>query len=47
MLQHPFLEAHAAIEAYVGFYNQQRIHSALDYNTPNEIAAAYITQAAA
>ena len=42
-----FLEAHAAIEAYIGFSNKQRIHSALGYETPNEVAAAYITQAAA
>jgi putative transposase len=32
-------EAHAAIEAYVRFYNQQRVHSALGYRTPKEFAA--------
>jgi len=40
-------EAHAAIEAYVAYYNNERIHSALDYQTPNEAAAAYLTLAAA
>jgi len=40
-------EARAAIEDYVNYYNQERIHSALDYKTPNEVAAAYDTLAAA
>jgi len=40
-------EAATAIEAYVNYYNQERIHSALGYRTPNEIAAAYNTLAAA
>lgn len=40
-------EAHAAIEAYVAYYNQERIHSSLGYQTPNEAAAAYVTLAAA
>jgi len=40
-------EARAAIEAYVNYYNQERIHSALSYRTPNEVAAAYDTLAAA
>ena len=40
-------EARAAIEAYVNYYNGERIHSALDYRTPNEFAAAYNTLAAA
>ena len=40
-------EARAAIEAYVNYYNQERIHSALGYRTPNEVAAAYNTLAAA
>ena len=40
-------EAHAAIEAYVRYYNSERIHSALGYRTPNEAAAAYVTLAAA
>ncbi|MCP4558884.1 MAG: IS3 family transposase, partial [Herbaspirillum sp.] len=40
-------EARQAIEAYVTYYNEQRIHSALDYQTPSEVAAAFITRAAA
>jgi len=40
-------EAREAIEAYVNYYNEQRIHSALDYRTPSEVAAAFITRAAA
>lgn len=40
-------EARQAIEDYVTYYNEQRIHSALDYQTPNEVAAAFITRAAA
>jgi putative transposase len=40
-------EARFALEAYVNYYNQDRIHSALDYQTPNEFAAAYNTLAAA
>ena len=40
-------EARAAIEAYVNYYNNERIHSALGYRTPNEVAAAYNTLAAA
>ncbi len=40
-------EAGAAIEAYVNYYNSERIHSALGYRTPNEFAAAYNTLAAA
>ena len=40
-------EARAAIEAYVNYYNQERIHSALGYRTPNEVAAVYNTLAAA
>jgi transposase InsO family protein len=31
----------------VTYYNEQRIHSALDYQTPSEVAAAFITRAAA
>ena len=40
-------EARAAIEAYVKYYNEERIHSALDYQTPSEVAAALLTRAAA
>lgn len=40
-------EARQAIEAYMTYYNEQRIHSALDYQTPREAAAAFITRAAA
>jgi len=40
-------EAGAAIEAYINYYNQERIHSALGYRTPNEIAAVFNTLAAA
>jgi putative transposase len=40
-------EAREAIEAYVNYYNNDRIHSALGYKTPRETAAAFITRAAA
>ncbi len=40
-------EARAAIEAYVNYYNNERIHSALGYRTPNEVAAVYSTLTAA
>jgi putative transposase len=40
-------EAHAAIEAYIRYYNQQRIHSALDYQTPDEFAAMQLSPIAA
>ena len=42
-----FTEAHKAIEDYVNYYNEERVHSALDYQTPNEVAAAFNTLAAA
>jgi len=42
-----FSEARAAIEAYVNYYNNERIHSAIGYRTPIEVAAAYNTLAAA
>lgn len=42
-----FFEASAAIEQYVNYYNSERIHSALDYRTPDECAAAFSTLAAA
>ena len=40
-------EARSAIEDYVRYYNNERIHSALGYRTPNEFAAAHNTLAAA
>ena len=40
-------EARAAVAAYVHYYNEDRIHSALDYRTPTEFAAAITTLAAA
>jgi putative transposase len=40
-------EARGAIETYVNYYNGERIHSALGYRTPNEVAIAYSTLAAA
>jgi transposase InsO family protein len=40
-------EARRAMEAYVTYYNQERLHSSLDYRTPSEVAAAFITRAAA
>jgi len=40
-------EAIGAIEDYINYYNNERIHSALDYLTPNEFAAAHNTLAAA
>lgn len=40
-------EAHQAIENYIKYYNEERIHSALDYATPKEIAARALPQIAA
>lgn len=40
-------EAHAAVESYVRYYNEERIHSSLGYRTPREAKAAYATLAAA
>jgi putative transposase len=42
-----FSEAHLAIERYVHYYNTERIHSALGYRTPKEIAATHTTLVAA
>jgi putative transposase len=36
-----FPEAHKAIENYINFYNQERIHQALEYKTPNQTAAPF------
>ena len=40
-------EAREAIENYVSYYNNERIHSALDYATPKEIADARVALKAA
>ncbi len=38
-LYESFSEAWDAIADYMRYYNQERIHSALDYHTPDEVAA--------
>jgi len=40
-------EAHEAIERYVTYYNEERIHSALEYRTPTEDEARRMTLKAA
>jgi putative transposase len=40
-------EAHEAIEKYLEYYNNDRIHSALDYKTPKEIEDEFFTLKAA
>lgn len=40
-------EARAALEAYIAHYNVERPHSALDYQTPTEVAARLTTHLAA
>lgn len=42
-----FNQAHKAVDHYVQYYNQQRIHSAIGYLTPNEFAAKVWTLIAA
>lgn len=42
-----FDEAHESIEKYIEHYNGKRLHSALDYQIPNEVAANNITLNAA
>lgn len=42
-----FLDAHEAMEQYIDYYNQESIHSALGYRTPNEVAAQAVTLKAA
>ena len=42
-----FAEAHKAIDDDVKYYNDERVHSALEYKTPNEAAAAFSTLTAA
>jgi len=40
-------EAHEAIDRYVRWYNEHRIHSALDYRTPCEVESKWIALNAA
>ena len=40
-------EARAAVEEYIRFYNEERLHSSLGYRPPKEFAAAHVTLAAA
>lgn len=42
-----FCEARGAIESYVNYCNEERIHLTPDYRTPNEVAAVYNTLVAA
>ncbi|MCZ7585715.1 MAG: integrase core domain-containing protein [Deltaproteobacteria bacterium] len=45
--QSPISEAHGALDAYVRWYNEERIHSALDYRTPSEAEDEWFKQKAA
>jgi len=40
-------EARAAVEEYIRYYNEERLHSSLEYRTPKESAEAHLTLAAA
>jgi putative transposase len=42
-----FAEAHEAVEKYIRHYNEDRIHSALGYTTPQLYAATHVTLVAA
>ena len=42
-----FAEAHQAIDQYIRWYNEDRIHSALGYPTPQEVTNDYFAQQAA
>lgn len=42
-----WVEAHQAVEKYITYYNSERIHSALNYRTPNEAEADWMSQSAA
>ena len=42
-----FFEAHEAIENYVKYYNEERMHSSINYRTPKQFAATHVTLVAA
>ncbi len=37
-----FSEAHKAVDDYIRYYNSERIHSSLDYSTPDEMEAHFL-----